>query len=273
VVTCLRLRAAVTSDVTDEGKRRGPDLADWLVALLTDPVRSAKAVSAWRERPAKAAEGTADAVASPPALTLQSPYARQQFGRLYSRPWPALFWELLRRQWKLTVRDYPFMFARLVGAVVMAAILGSLFFRTPVSDFSLKIGCVLFAIIHVSFGGGLEVPVVMESRFVVYKQTAAGAYPPSAYVLAYVAANLPVLAGEVLVFSSLLYWLGGFSPDAGRFFFFVLSLFCIALAEGAYFRLIAFIAPRLEVGNMLTGPVVSLQVRGRMWTHAVACPW
>jgi ABC-type multidrug transport system ATPase subunit/ABC-type multidrug transport system permease subunit len=54
--------------------------------------------------------------------------------------------------------------------------------------------------------------------------------------------------------------MAGFSEAAGRFFYFLLVLLSVALCEGAYFRLIAYLAPTLEQGNVLTGPLVSLQV-------------
>jgi ABC-type multidrug transport system ATPase subunit len=127
-----------------------------------------------------------------PARALTTDFARAQFGLAYPRSHWSHLRLLIGRQLKLTRRDLPFLFARVGGGIIMALVLGSLFYRTGLADFGLKLGCALFAIIHISFGSGIEVPAIIDQRFVQYKQLAARMYPAYCSVLGYWLALFPM---------------------------------------------------------------------------------
>jgi len=126
------------------------------------------------------------------ALALTTDFSRAQFGLAYPRSHWGHLRLLIGRQLKLTRRDLPFLFARVGGGIIMALVLGSLFYRTGLADFGLKLGCALFAIIHISFGSGIEVPAIIDQRFVQYKQLAARMYPAYCSVLGYWLALFPM---------------------------------------------------------------------------------
>lgn len=191
-----------------------------------------------------------------PSLALETPWAARQYGsgrgqgailgNGYGRAFGSQVATLAARQAKLTRRDAPFMFARVGGSVIMALILGSLFWRTGIADFNLKIGACLFALIHVAFGSGIEVPGIIDQRYVIYKQLAARMYSPAAAVFSYLLALLPLTIAEILSFSAVLYFMAGFADSAGRYFYFAAILFAVALAESAFFRVVAYASPSLE---------------------------
>ena len=248
------------------------DFADWVTELLSHPRKTWEASlhadsgsSATTPPPLTPAELAAAWLAHPlskelmkiePTAAASSSSSGVISSAMYARPFARSYWAqvalLTGRQWKLTVRDLPFLFARSGGAAIMGLILGSLFWRTGIADFYLKLGCILFAIIHLAFGGGLEVPSVIELRHVAYKQVSAHLFRPSQYVLGYFfGSSLPIGVLESVIFSVIVYWMSGFSADAGRFLFWVLLLLMICIAEGAYFRSVAFFVPRIEVRSWL----------------------
>jgi ABC-type multidrug transport system ATPase subunit len=252
-----------------QGPGQSPSEGQQSPAAPSPPLTTAALADAWAAHPlsarlmegADAAGGKAlsSSSSSSPSPLAATPFARRAFCRSHARSTAAQLALLSGRQWRLTRRDSPVIFAKSLGGLVMGAILGSLFWQTGTA-LNLKLGCILFALIHIAFGEGISVPIIINQRHVVYKHVAAGLFSPFSYIIASVAGGaLPVSVLETVIFSSVLYWMAGFSPEWYRFLFWILCMLVTALGEGQYFRAVALAAPRAEMGNVLTNPVVGIQ--------------
>jgi len=197
--------------------------------LTTPPVTTELLVEAWRASPLCAAQlrSAAEAGTPAPRIELSHPFTQAQFGRAYPRSFGAVLSSLLTRQWRLTARNKLFVTFRICAAIVLALILGSVFWDlgTGLSDVFSKYGLFLFGAMQVAFANFGEVPIAVQYKYAVYKNISAGQYPGLAYVLAVAALHIPIAIAESLVFSAILYFMAGLAPEAGRFFFFAFALF------------------------------------------------
>ena len=65
--------------------------------------------------------------------------------------------------------------------------------------------------------------------------------------------SLPVSLLSSFIFATIIYWMTGFTNDAGRYFFFVLVLVCHELATAALFRFYGFVFPTEELAAAAAG--------------------
>lgn len=105
------------------------------------------------------------------------------------------------------------------------------------SFFDLQVGLCFYAAIALGFSNNAETPATLQSRGVVYKQTAAGFYTPFAWITCVVLASLPVAIVADVIFGSLLYWITKFVPEVDNFLFFLMTLFFMDVLLAAIFRL------------------------------------
>ncbi|KAG3106521.1 ABC transporter G family member 36 [Phytophthora idaei] len=89
----------------------------------------------------------------------------------------------------------------------------------------------------------------MAARDIFYKQRGANLYRSSAYVLSCSVAQLPLAAGESLVFGTLIYWLCGFVSSAEHFIIFMILLILTNMAFAAWFFFVTAIAKDIHVSK------------------------
>ena len=65
--------------------------------------------------------------------------------------------------------------------------------------------------------------------------------------------SLPTSFLSVFIFATILYWMVGYAADAGRYFFFVLSLLAHELCTSALFRFYSFLMPSEELAQASAG--------------------
>lgn len=195
-----------------------------------------------------------------PTLALTTPFAKAQYGRSYPRTWMQHFGSLLVRQYKLTARNQLFLTTRIVGAIVMAIILGTVFINIPLENGADKFGMFLFAALQVAFANFSEVPIAVVNKYTCYKHVASAMYPSLAYVLSVSLLHIPIAIAESLVFSVIIYFLVGLVAEAGRFFFFLCVLFFTDVAMASFFRIFAYAASDMESAQIMPGPIISIQM-------------
>ena len=70
--------------------------------------------------------------------------------------------------------------------------------------------------------------------------------------------QLPLAVTETIIYSVILYFLVGFTLEAGRFFFFLLIMFMTNVAVGAIFRWCAYATHNQDVANQMSAPIVGV---------------
>jgi len=256
------------------------DMADWLLDVLVSPTQvrlaeglpadrarttTASLVAAWAghrigARLRRQAVAQTEKARAGGGVTLESDFARRQYGMATPRPALATFGALVWRQAVLSRRNLTVLVTRVLMSVVSGLIMGTVWLNLTTSQPATKLGLFAFALAQMSFSNFAEINWVVEQKPVGLKQVRSGFYPAWSYTLASTALQLPIAACESALFSALLYVLAHLERDAGRFFFFYLTVLTVDVAVGSLFRALAYAAPTPEDAQSVPGPFMAIQL-------------
>jgi ABC-type multidrug transport system ATPase subunit len=168
-------------------------------------------------------------------------------------PFAQSFWQdlmtLLGRQALLNSRNIAAIVARFVMVVIMGLLYGSTFWNMNETSAQLMLGLFFSSAIFLSMGQAAQMPVYMSARSIFYKQRGANFFRSSAFVLCASLSQVPLMVGETLIYSAIVYWMGGYVALVDRFFVFVVTLFLCQLWFAAFFFFISCIAPNLTIAQ------------------------
>ncbi|KAE9336291.1 ABC transporter G family member 41 [Phytophthora rubi] len=159
---------------------------------------------------------------------------------------------LLRRQVTIALRNKKFLSVRALMAVLGGLIYGTTFYHVDLTNVQVTMGILYQTAVYLSMGQVSEIPTFIKARgggF--YKQRRANFYRTISFVIAYLAAVLPVIVGECVVFGSFVYWMCGFVTEIGPFLLFLLNMFLSSIAVSASFLTLAALSPTLDVAQPL----------------------
>ncbi|EIE18194.1 putative pleiotropic drug resistance protein 3 [Coccomyxa subellipsoidea C-169] len=174
------------------------------------------------------------------------------FARMYALSPVGVFATLFLREVTLMKRHKFVYIFRTAITVVMGFIASTLFIRPTmhrnnVGDASLYAAVMFYSLVHMLFDGLTEMSITIEMLPVFYKQRANLFYPAWAFGMPITILRLPYSLVESFIWSTMLYWIIGFAPDAGRYFtFWLLNFLCHQMAIGL-FRLMGAIGRSLVV--------------------------
>lgn len=168
----------------------------------------------------------------------QRAVARERCPRLrprspYTVAYPAQIGACLVREYQITLGNKWAFALRQLLTVVLALILGSLFYNEPANSegLFLKSGAIFCALLFNTLGSLAEVARSFRRRSVLLRYQALGFHHPVAHCLAQMAADVPLVTLQVTLFSLVLYFMIGFSTTAGAFFTFWAVLFVTTLVR------------------------------------------
>ncbi|KAK2684689.1 hypothetical protein QWA68_016275, partial [Fusarium oxysporum] len=146
----------------------------------------------------------------------------------------------------------------LIGEIVIALVVGSVFYGTPeTSDAFFSYGSVLFFSVLLNVLMSItDTHNLYKGRSVVRKQASYGFYRPSAEALASVLVDIPVKLVVRTSFNIILYFLSGLATTASQFFIFFLFVFVTTLAMSMVFRTIAAATETLPQAMAISGFLV-----------------
>eukprot|EP00667_Euglena_gracilis_P000307 EG_transcript_307 len=202
-------------------------------------------------------------------------YIRHMLTSRYTTSASRSMWLCLRRQVLLTARKKEVTVGSLIQVMVVGLILGSLYYQVPIDSPDNKFTILFFSMIFISLGGMALIPAVVAEKNVVYRQTAAHFFSSTPYSVAVSLLEIPLTFLEVLVFVCIMYFMVGFSPNAGNFFLFVLTIMLVKLAIGAMFRTIAVFTPNAEAAQAAASVILIVFVlhAGFFLAHEDVKPW
>lgn len=168
----------------------------------------------------------------------------------------------LNRQIKLTIRDKPLIVSRLMQAIVIGAIAGSLFNNTPNEDTQTLSGMLFFDVLFCALSSMALIPVVFSQRQVFYKHSRALFYPTISFTLAQTLVLIPLQIVETILFCTITYWSVGMSDanNGQRFLTFICIVFAFNLCATQLIRFIASIMPTPVTAQPMAGVCVVLMV-------------
>ncbi|KAH6838399.1 ABC-2 type transporter-domain-containing protein [Chaetomium sp. MPI-CAGE-AT-0009] len=158
---------------------------------------------------------------------------------------------VIRQLWNSRVST----FTTLGGEVVLALVVGSIFYGTPeTTDALFSSGSVLFfAVLLNVLMAMTDIHSVYERRAVVRKHASWALYRPSADALSNLLVDTPVKFWLATCFNLILYFLAGLSATASQFFIFFLVVFSATMAMSMLFRTVAAASTTLAQAMAISG--------------------
>lgn len=165
-----------------------------------------------------------------------------------------LFRACMQREWTLMKRDRFLYTFKTCQVAVVAFITMTLFFRTTLSPNSsnegnIYLGALFFALVHMMFNGFAEMSITVSRLGIFYKQRDDLFYPGWAYSVPTWVLRLPYSIVEAIIWTSMTYYVIGFSPSPGRFFRHMLLMFSVHQMALGLFRFIGALGRSMVVAN------------------------
>ncbi|KAH6690475.1 brefeldin A resistance protein [Plectosphaerella plurivora] len=157
-------------------------------------------------------------------------------------------WALMKRQFLLKLQDRLLLSLSWIRSIVIAIVLGTLFFRlgaTSASAFS-KGGLIFISLLFNAFQAFSELAGTMTGRAIVNKHKAYAFHRPSALWIAQIIVDQAFAASQIMVFSIIVYFMSGLVREAGAFFTFYLMILSGNIAMTLFFRILGCISPDFD---------------------------
>ncbi|KAG8967053.1 hypothetical protein FRC03_010801 [Tulasnella sp. 419] len=139
-------------------------------------------------------------------------------------------------------RDKSLFITHFAAAAVLGVFCGGMYFNTKVtiSGFQSRVGCLFFLGSLISFSSLSALYNLVEIKPLFLRERAGSYYSPSAWLLSrFIFDLIPLRIIPTIVVATITYWMAGLSPDAARFFKFLLILVLFALAMALFNFLLA----------------------------------
>ncbi|KAL6046864.1 ABC2 type transporter superfamily protein [Balamuthia mandrillaris] len=142
-------------------------------------------------------------------------------------PWGMQFLYLFQRSMRNTLRARSEMLAQLLQTIIMAILIGGVFFQIGdnLESTTRRQPVLFFVCINQGiFGALILINSFPSERLIVLRERSSGMYSVSAYFLAKISIELLVQLIYPIIFSTIVYWMVGLQADAGKFIVFMLFM-------------------------------------------------
>ncbi|KAF9908837.1 hypothetical protein EC991_009356 [Linnemannia zychae] len=181
------------------------------------------------------------------------------------------------RQVQLTRGDMTSVISRYASNVIKAIIVGSVFFKlkADATGTFTRGGVLFFALLFNSLISQAELPMAMQGRPILYKHKNFAMYRPSAFAIAQICVDIPLIIAQIVLFSVVLYFMAGLQLEAGKWFLFCLILFFTALCMTAFFRMWAATSATFDAASRNSGLILLALIlySGYMIPYQSMHPW
>ena len=145
------------------------------------------------------------------------------------------------RAYQRLINDKVSTITTVIGQIVMALIIGSVFYGTPntTGSFFAKGATLFFAILLNALISIGEINALYDQRPIVEKHASYAFYHPWTEAMAGIVSDVPVKLMIATCFNIILYFLAGLRTEPSQFFIFFLFVFISILTMSAIFRTIA----------------------------------
>ncbi|CAN0854770.1 ABC transporter G family member 31 [Linum grandiflorum] len=140
---------------------------------------------------------------------------------------------------------------------------------------NLYLSCLFFGLVHMLFNGFSELSLLMFRLPVFYKQRDNLFHPAWAWSLASFLLRVPYSILEAVIWSLVVYYSVGFSPEIWRFFRFMFLLFSVHQMALGVFRLVAAVARDMVIANTFASAclLITFLSGGFIIPKAMIKPW
>ncbi|KAK6919716.1 ABC transporter-like, ATP-binding domain [Dillenia turbinata] len=164
-------------------------------------------------------------------------------------------WTLGQRFSSNIFRTKQLFAARIVQSVVAGIVLGTIFVNANYDQMrttlQTKIGFFAFCLTFLLSSTTEGLPIFLEERRILMRETSRGAYRVSSYVLANTLVFVPFLLVVAILFSTPVYWLVGLQRDITGFLYFSLVVWLVMLNSNSFVASFSALVPNFIVGTTL----------------------
>jgi ABC-type polysaccharide/polyol phosphate export permease len=186
--------------------------------------------------------------------------ATPTFDGLYAAPWSAQFGQVMARQWRHYLRNYPFNYTRLILMCVLGVLFGLVFFDIDKTTFpglnSYVSGTFMTAAFISVISCALATPVLVKQRALFYRELSSNTYHPTVYAVVTSLTELVWVPISVLLFTLIFYWMIGHQSDSFLQYYVAFSL--CALYFNAFGSFLSAVMPDMNSAQVLQGLFFSL---------------
>ncbi|KAK4790069.1 hypothetical protein SAY86_017373 [Trapa natans] len=160
---------------------------------------------------------------------------------------------LCSRFWKVIYRTKQLLLARTMQAIVGGFGLGSVYVKVRNNEGGVaeRLGLFAFSLSFLLSSTVEALPIYLQERRVLMKESSRGAYRISSYMIANTIVFLPVLFAVALLFSVPVYWIVGLNPSMAAFAFFSCVVWVIVLMASSLVLFLSAVSPDFISGNSL----------------------
>ncbi|PQE08025.1 multidrug resistance CDR2 protein [Rutstroemia sp. NJR-2017a BBW] len=163
------------------------------------------------------------------------------------------------RQYQIVWGDKATLIVKQTSTLIQALVAGSLFYQAP--DHSgglfLKGGALFFGLLYPAFMAMSEVTDSFTGRPILAKHRSFGLHYPAAWVVAQIAADIPVALFQWSHFGIIIYFMVGLKTSASAFFTFWIIIISSAMAMTALYRMIGAAFPTFDAATKVSGLTTS----------------
>ncbi|KAG0540540.1 hypothetical protein BDA96_03G418200 [Sorghum bicolor] len=156
---------------------------------------------------------------------------------------------LSQRFFKNVARTRQLFACRTVCMLVAGLALGSIFYDLGEDKVAERVGLFAFLLTFLLSSTTEALPIFLQERDILAKETSSGAYRVSSYALANAVVFLPFQLALAVVFAAPVYWLAGLRRTAAAFGYFLLVIWLILYTANSVVVCFAAAAPDFVVGN------------------------
>ncbi|KAJ0020379.1 hypothetical protein Pint_30850 [Pistacia integerrima] len=160
---------------------------------------------------------------------------------------------LISRFWKIIYRTKQLFLARTMQALVGGFGLGSVYInvRKDEAGVAERLGLFAFSLSFLLSSTVEALPIYLQERRVLMKETSREAYKISSYMIANTLVFLPFLFVVSLLFAVPVYWIVGLNPSISAFAFFTFVVWLIVLMASSLVLFLSAVSPDFISGNSL----------------------
>lgn len=186
----------------------------------------------------------------------KSKYARRRSP--YTLSLPGQFALCTKRGFQRLWNDKSSAMSSVLGTIMMALIIGSIFHRTPTNTASLfqKGGILFFAILVNALNAINDINSLYAKRPIIEKQASYAFCRPSSEALAGIITDVPVKTAVAICFNLILYFLGDLRRKPGPFFVFFLITYVANFTMSFVFKTIGAMTKSVSQAMTFAGVLV-----------------
>ncbi|XP_008791250.2 ABC transporter G family member 10 [Phoenix dactylifera] len=167
----------------------------------------------------------------------------------YANSWCGEVIILAERFIKIVARTRQIFAARMIQSVVAGFGLGTIFMN--VANLQARVGFFAFSLTFLLSSTTEGLPIFLQERRTLQRETSRGAYRVSSYVIANALVFLPFLLAAALLYSAPVYWLVGLRREMDGFLYFSLVVWLVMLMANSFVACFSALVPNFIMGNSI----------------------